>query len=132
MISAGVSLPVGLSAFKQMFNGEPAQVLRAIGYFGDGDLNTLGAADQKILRDARDRVGRCQAERQGHYRQRIRRQRQAQHDGQVQSSAGFGMPRVAVPSLAGGLLLGDDRRSRTAACRGQRGGFVHRGGDGFE
>src|SRR6266436_3701794 len=28
MISAGVSLPAGLSAFKQMFNGEPAQVLR--------------------------------------------------------------------------------------------------------
>jgi hypothetical protein len=31
MISAGVSLAAGLSAFKQMFDGEPAQLLRAIG-----------------------------------------------------------------------------------------------------
>src|SRR5437762_4022793 len=29
MISVGVSLPAGLSAFKQMFGGEPAQILRA-------------------------------------------------------------------------------------------------------
>jgi hypothetical protein len=56
MISSGVSLPAGLSAFKEMFNGEPAQVLRAIGYFGDGDLTTLSAADRKVLGDARDRV----------------------------------------------------------------------------
>src|SRR5665811_1340863 len=56
MISAGVSLSVGLSAFKQMFNGEPAQVLRAIGYFKDGDLNTLSQADQQLLRSARDGV----------------------------------------------------------------------------
>lgn len=58
MISAAVSLPVGLSAFKQMFDGEPAQVLRAIGYFGDGDLNTLGVADRKLLRSARDEIGK--------------------------------------------------------------------------
>jgi hypothetical protein len=56
MIAAGVSLSVGLSAFKQMFNGEPAQVLRAIGYFKDGDLNTLCEADQQLLRSARDGV----------------------------------------------------------------------------
>jgi hypothetical protein len=31
LILAGESLSVGLSAFRQMFNGEPAQVLRAIG-----------------------------------------------------------------------------------------------------
>jgi hypothetical protein len=57
MISAGTSLPSGLSAFRQMFNGEPAQVLRAIGYFDDGNLNTLSTADRETLRDARDRVG---------------------------------------------------------------------------
>lgn len=57
MISAGTSLPVGLSAFKQMFRGEPAQVLRAIGFFGDGDLKNLGTAEQETLCDARDRVG---------------------------------------------------------------------------
>ncbi|HEV7877383.1 nucleotidyl transferase AbiEii/AbiGii toxin family protein [Bradyrhizobium sp.] len=57
MISAGVSLPAGLSAFRAMFDGEPAQVLRALGFFGDGDLNTLGSADQEVLRNARDRVG---------------------------------------------------------------------------
>ena len=44
MISAGVSLSLALSAFRQMFNGEQAQVLRAIGYFKDGDLNTFGHA----------------------------------------------------------------------------------------
>jgi hypothetical protein len=58
MISAGVSLPAGLSAFRQMFDGEPAQVLRAIGYFGDGDLNTLSSTDRDVLRNARDRIGR--------------------------------------------------------------------------
>jgi hypothetical protein len=57
MLVRGVSLPRGLSAFRQMFGGEPAQVLRAIGFFGDGDLNTLGAMDRQTLRDARDRVG---------------------------------------------------------------------------
>src|SRR5262249_33223187 len=41
MISAGTQLPIGLSAFKQMFHGEPAQALRAIGFFGDGDLENL-------------------------------------------------------------------------------------------
>jgi Nucleotidyl transferase AbiEii toxin, Type IV TA system len=56
MISAGVSLPAGLSAFKQMFDGEPAQVLRALGYFEDGDLATLDKADQNLLRNARDKI----------------------------------------------------------------------------
>jgi len=41
MISAAVSLPAGLSAFKQMFDGEPAQVLRALGYFGRTHLEKL-------------------------------------------------------------------------------------------
>jgi hypothetical protein len=58
MIAAGVSLPVGLSAFAQLFQGEPAQVLRAIGFFGDGDLKNLGAAERKILCEARDQVGK--------------------------------------------------------------------------
>jgi hypothetical protein len=58
MISAGVSLPAGVSAFRSMFSGEPSQVLRSIGYFGDGDLDTLARTDQDILRNARDRVGK--------------------------------------------------------------------------
>jgi hypothetical protein len=57
MISAGVSLAKGLSAFKKMFDGEPSQVLRAIGYFGDGDLKTLSSADRNVLCSARDRIG---------------------------------------------------------------------------
>jgi hypothetical protein len=57
MISAGVSLPAGVSAFRAMFNGEPSQVLRSIGYFEDGDLATLARTDQELLRTARDRVG---------------------------------------------------------------------------
>jgi hypothetical protein len=56
MISAGVSLPAGVSAFRAMFNGEPSQVLRSIGYFEDGDLGTLARADRELLRNARDRV----------------------------------------------------------------------------
>jgi hypothetical protein len=45
-----------LYAETEMFNGEPAQVLRAIGYFKDGDLTTLSQADQQLLRSARDEV----------------------------------------------------------------------------
>ena len=56
MLSAGVSLPAGLAAFQQMFKGEPSQVLRAIGYFKDGDLHTLDTADRDVLRNARDQV----------------------------------------------------------------------------
>jgi hypothetical protein len=58
MVSSGVSLPLGLSVFGKMFKGEPAQVLRAIGFFKDGDLNTLDEADREVLRNARDRVDR--------------------------------------------------------------------------
>ena len=58
MISAGISLGAGLSAFKQMFDGEPAQVLRALGVFGDGDLNSLSVGDREVLRGARDRIGK--------------------------------------------------------------------------
>jgi len=58
MIAAGVSLPTGLSAFEQMFGGEPSQVLRAIGFFDDGDLNALDSLDRDVLLNARDRVGR--------------------------------------------------------------------------
>jgi hypothetical protein len=57
MISAGASLAAGLSAFSAMFNGEPSQVLRSIGYFEDGDLNRLDNPDRELLRHARDRVG---------------------------------------------------------------------------
>lgn len=57
MITAGVSLPRGIWAVREMFGGEPARVLRAIGFFEDGDLRTLSATDRRILREARDRVG---------------------------------------------------------------------------
>jgi hypothetical protein len=56
MISAGISLPAGLGAFRKMFNGEPSQVLRALGFFKDGDLPALSTAEQKLLTSARDRV----------------------------------------------------------------------------
>jgi nucleotidyltransferase AbiEii toxin of type IV toxin-antitoxin system len=56
MISADVSLERGLGAFQKMFGGEPSQVMRAIGFFNDGDLCTLPMADREILRNARDRV----------------------------------------------------------------------------
>lgn len=56
LLSAGMSLPHALAAFKAMFGGEPAQVLRAIGYFGDGNLSTLSDADRRRLTAARDSV----------------------------------------------------------------------------
>jgi hypothetical protein len=56
MISSGVSFARGLGAFRRMFKGEPSQVLRAVGYFRDGDLPTLAKADQEVLRKARDQV----------------------------------------------------------------------------
>ena len=49
-------MPTGLSAFRKMFGGEPSQVLRAIGFFDDGDLRTLDETDRNILRNARDDV----------------------------------------------------------------------------
>jgi hypothetical protein len=56
MIAAGVSLSSGLGAFRRMFKGEPSQVLRAIGYFKDGDLPMLAKSDQELLRSARDQI----------------------------------------------------------------------------
>lgn len=56
MLQAGLALPRGLAAFREMFGGEPAEVLRALGYFGDGDLPALPETDRAILRAARDRV----------------------------------------------------------------------------
>src|SRR3984893_8056147 len=63
MIAAGVSLSAGLAAFRQMFKGEPSQVLRPIGYFRDGDLHALDKADQDLLRNARDQVDELPAVR---------------------------------------------------------------------
>jgi hypothetical protein len=57
LLRAGVSLERSLAGFAQMFNGEPATVLRAIGYFDDGDLRGLDAADRELLISARDNLG---------------------------------------------------------------------------
>jgi Nucleotidyl transferase AbiEii toxin, Type IV TA system len=56
MLSAGISLERALGAFAKMYGKDPGLPLRAIGYFKDGDLPSLSAADQNILRAARDRV----------------------------------------------------------------------------
>jgi hypothetical protein len=56
MLSAGVSLERALGAFAKMYGKDPGLVLRAIGYFKDGDLPSLPETDQDILRAARDRV----------------------------------------------------------------------------
>jgi hypothetical protein len=56
LLRAGTSLSKGLSAFQQMFGGEPTTVLRAIGYFDDGDLSALADDDRRLLRTARDHV----------------------------------------------------------------------------
>jgi len=56
MISRKVSLERGLAAFAAMYGKDPGLPLRAIGFFKDGDLPSLSASDQKILRSARDNV----------------------------------------------------------------------------
>jgi hypothetical protein len=56
LLRAGVSLADGLGAFRTLFDGEPAVVLRAIGYFGDGDLSAVSESDRETLRSARDGV----------------------------------------------------------------------------
>jgi hypothetical protein len=56
MLRSGGSLERGLGAFRAMFGGEPATVLRAIGWFNDGNLPALSDADREVLLDARDRV----------------------------------------------------------------------------
>jgi hypothetical protein len=56
LLRAGVSLARALSAFRNMFKGESSEVLRALGYFGDGDLPSLDKADQALLLDVRDQI----------------------------------------------------------------------------
>jgi hypothetical protein len=57
MLRHGVSLEVGLAAFKAMFEGEPMTVLRALCFFEDGDLPSLDDADRKLLIAMASRVG---------------------------------------------------------------------------
>jgi hypothetical protein len=56
LLRRALSLPFGLAAFRAMFAGEPAQVLRAIGFFEDGNLASLSQADRRTLTAARDAV----------------------------------------------------------------------------
>jgi hypothetical protein len=56
MLSAGVSLETALGGFAKMYGKDPGLPLRAMGFFGDGDLASLAKIDQDILRKARDRV----------------------------------------------------------------------------
>jgi Nucleotidyl transferase AbiEii toxin, Type IV TA system len=57
MLRHGAALERGLGAFRAMFKGEPATVLRALGWFEDGDLPSLNEAERGVLTAARDRVG---------------------------------------------------------------------------
>jgi hypothetical protein len=54
MIRHGVDLPLALAAAQQMYSpAYPVQAgLKALTYFGDGDLATLSAAERKLLVDA--------------------------------------------------------------------------------
>lgn len=56
MLGAGVSLERGLAAFGKMFGTDPGLPLKALGYFKDGDLPSVPAREQALLRAARDRV----------------------------------------------------------------------------
>jgi hypothetical protein len=56
ILSDGVSLERGLGAFAKMYGRDPGLVLRAIGFFRDGDLDSLPKNDRGVLLAARDRV----------------------------------------------------------------------------
>ena len=56
LLSAGVSLSKGLGAFAAMFKSDAVLPLKALGHFKDGDLPSLPAKGQELLRTARDRV----------------------------------------------------------------------------
>jgi len=51
MVKAGVSLPRGLAAARAIFgpNFQPSESLKALVYFGDGDLHTLSQDEKNIL-----------------------------------------------------------------------------------
>ena len=63
LLRAGASLPRALGAFREMFKSEPAEALRALGYFEDGDLPTLSSADRETLTSARDGIRQIPAVR---------------------------------------------------------------------
>ena len=58
MLRAGVSLAHGLSAARTLFgvNFQPSESLKAMVYFGDGDLATLTKSDRKCLIKAASEV----------------------------------------------------------------------------
>ena len=51
MIKAGVSLPAGLAAAREIFGAvfQPSESLKAMVYFADGDLRTLTQAEKNTL-----------------------------------------------------------------------------------
>jgi hypothetical protein len=46
----------GLGAFEKMYRRDPALPLKALGFFKDGDLQSLSKHEQNLLRTARDRA----------------------------------------------------------------------------
>jgi hypothetical protein len=56
LLNAGVSLERALGGFTRMYGRDPGLALRAMGFFKDGDLRSIPASEQDILRNARDNV----------------------------------------------------------------------------
>ena len=59
MVQAGVSLAKGLSSAREVFGlaFQPSESLKALTYFGDGDLATLTTTEKNILLTAVKAVG---------------------------------------------------------------------------
>jgi len=51
MLRAGMSLPEGLGAARALYGAffQPTESLRALTYFGDGNLDTLGSSERAAL-----------------------------------------------------------------------------------
>jgi predicted nucleotidyltransferase len=56
LLAAGVSLSRGLGAFTAMYKSDAVLPLKALGHFKDGDLPSLPAKEQELLRTTRDRI----------------------------------------------------------------------------
>ena len=59
LLQAEADLATGLGAARTLFgpNFQPSEALKALAYFGDGDLHTLSAADQTLLANASIQAG---------------------------------------------------------------------------
>lgn len=113
LLRAGVSLPRALSAFRQMFGGEPATVFRAIGYFEDGDVPSLSEGEGASTRGA----GFCQEAPASSSDRRFARLSSKP----LRSPPPAALPRHGAPSRCSARRRSIFRKARLSAARARSG-----------